>query len=168
MRRRDFITEAKPRLAAFVQGLQHSGWIVGQNIAIEYRWTGGNADSIRKYAKELVALNPDAILSHTSTALASFLQETRTIPIVFTGVTDPVGAGYVDSLAHPGGNATGFTLVRLSIGGKWLELLKEIDPRITRVLVLRDAAIAAGPALFGSHPDGGSIIRRRSSPARYT
>jgi putative ABC transport system substrate-binding protein len=142
--------EAKPRLAAFVQGLHHSGWIAGQNIAIEYRWAGGNTDSIRKYAKELVLLNPDVILSHTSTALASFLQETRTIPIVFTGVTDPVGAGYVDSLAHPGGNATGFTLYDYSIGGKWLELLKEIDPRITRVLVLRDAAIAAGPALFSS------------------
>jgi putative ABC transport system substrate-binding protein len=142
--------EAKPRLAAFVQGLHHSGLIVGQNIAIEYRWAGGNADSIRKYAKELVALNPAVILSHTSTALASLLQETRTIPIVFTVVADPVGAGYVDSLARPGGNATGFTTYDYSIGGKWLELLKEIDPRITRVAVLRDATIAAGPALFSS------------------
>jgi putative ABC transport system substrate-binding protein len=134
--------EAKPRLAAFVQGLHHSGLIVGQNIAIEYRWAGGNADSIRKYAKELVALNPAVILSHTSTALASLLQETRTIPIVFTVVADPVGAGYVDSLARPGGNATGFTTYDYSIGGKWLELLKEIDPRITRVAVLRDATIS--------------------------
>jgi putative ABC transport system substrate-binding protein len=141
---------SKPRLTAFVQGLQHSGWTVGQNIAIEYRWAGGNADYFRKYADELVSLNPDVILAHSSSALASLLQATRTIPIVFVIVADPVGAGYVDSLAHPGGNATGFTTYDYSIGGKWLELLKEIDPRIRRAMVFRDAAIAAGPALFSS------------------
>ena len=98
----------------------------------------------------MVALAPDVILSHASAAVASLLQATRTIPIVFTIVADPVGAGYVDSLAHPGGNATGFTVFDYSIGGKWLELLKEIDPRITRAVVLREAAIAAGPAQFGA------------------
>ena len=144
------ILSSKARLAAFVQGLQQLGWIIGQNVAIEYRWAGANADNIRRYAGELVALAPDVILSHASAAVASLLQATRTIPIVFTIVADPVGAGYVDSLAHPGGNATGFTVFDYSIGGKWLELLKEIDPRITRAVVLREAAIAAGPAQFGA------------------
>jgi putative ABC transport system substrate-binding protein len=142
--------EMVARVATFVQSLQHSGWIVGQNIAIEYRWAGDNNDSIRKSAEELVAHNPDVILSHTSAALASLLQASRTIPIVFTVVADPVGAGYVDSLAHPGGNATGFTVFDYSIGGKWLELLKEIAPRITRAAVLRDAGISLGPALLSS------------------
>ena len=142
--------ESKARLAAFVQGLQQLGWIVGQNVTIEYRWAGANADNIRRYAGELVALAPDVILSHASAAVASLLQATRTIPIVFTIVGDPVGAGYVDSLAHLGGNATGFSVFDYSIGGKWLELLKEIDPRITRAIVLREAAIAAGPAQFGA------------------
>ena len=118
--------ESKARLAAFVQGLQQLGWIIGQNVAIEYRWAGANADNIRRYAGELVALAPDVILSHASAAVASLLQATRTIPIVFTIVADPVGAGYVDSLAHPGGNATGFTVFDYSIGGKWLEYLRKL------------------------------------------
>jgi putative ABC transport system substrate-binding protein len=142
--------EMAARVATFVQSLQHSGWIVGQNIGIEYRWAGANSDGIRKSAEELVALNPDVILSHTSTALAALLQASRTTPIVFTIVADPVGAGYVDSLAHPGGNATGFTVFDYSIGGKWLELLKEIAPRITRAVVLRDTGVSLGPALLSS------------------
>jgi putative tryptophan/tyrosine transport system substrate-binding protein len=142
--------EMVARLSAFVQSLQHSGWIVGQNIGIEYRRARGISDSIRKFAEELVALNMDVILSHTSAALGSLLQASRATPIVFTVVADPVGAGYVDGLAHPGGNATGFTAYDYSIGGKWLELLKEIAPRTTRAVVLREAAIGAGPALFSS------------------
>ncbi|HXZ21308.1 MAG TPA: ABC transporter substrate-binding protein [Pseudolabrys sp.] len=142
--------EMATRVATFVQSLQHSGWIVGQNIAIEYRWAGDNNDSIRKSAAELVALNPDVILSHTSVGLESLLRASRTIPIVFTVVGDPVGAGYVDSLAHPGGNATGFTVLDYSIGGKWLELLKEIAPRTTRAAVLRDSGVSLGPALLSS------------------
>jgi putative ABC transport system substrate-binding protein len=142
--------EMVARLAAFVQSLQHSGWIVGQNIGIEYRWASGNSDRIRKSAEELVALNPDVILSHTSVGLESLLQASRTIPIVFTVVADPVGAGYVESLAHPGGNATGFTVFDYSIGGKWLELLKEIAPRTTRAVVLREAGVSLGPALLSS------------------
>jgi len=142
--------EMVTRVATFVQSLQHSGWIVGQNIGIEYRWAGGNSDSIRKSAEELVALKPDVILSHTSVGLESLLRASRTIPIIFTIVADPVGAGYVDSLAHPGGNATGFTVFDYSIGGKWLELLKEVAPRITRAVVLRDAGVSLGPALLSS------------------
>jgi putative tryptophan/tyrosine transport system substrate-binding protein len=141
--------EGQARLAAVAQGLQQSGWTVGQNVRVDYRWSGGNADNMRKYAAELVALAPDVILAHSSQAVAPLLQATRTVPIVFTAVSDPVGAGYVDSLARPGGNATGFLVWEYSIAGKWLELLKEIAPRVTRAAVLRESAIAAGPALFG-------------------
>jgi putative tryptophan/tyrosine transport system substrate-binding protein len=107
--------ESTPRLAAFAQGLQQSGWTIGQNVRVDYRWGGGNADNMRKYAMELVALAPDVILAHSSTAVVPLLQASRTIPIVFTALADPVGAGYVDSLARPGGNATGF-LVSLQVG----------------------------------------------------
>jgi putative ABC transport system substrate-binding protein len=141
--------EGQARLAAVAQGLQQSGWTVGQNVRVDYRWSGGNADNMRKYAAELVALAPDVILAHSSQAVAPLLQATRTVPIVFVAVSDPVGAGYVDSLARPGGNATGFLLWEYSIAGKWLELLKEIAPRVTRAAVLRESSIAAGPALFG-------------------
>src|SRR5262249_45359836 len=130
-------------------GLQQSGWTIGQNVRVDYRWGDGNADSMRKHAAELVALSPDVILAHSSAAVAPLLQVTRTIPIVFTGVTDPVGAGYVDSLARPGGNATGFVTYEYSMAGKFLELLKEIAPHVTRVAVLRESAIASGPAQFG-------------------
>jgi putative ABC transport system substrate-binding protein len=141
--------ESQARLAAFAQGLQQSGWTVGQNVRVDYRWSSGNADNMRKYAAELVALAPDVILAHSSAAVAPLLQATRTVPIVFTTVADPVGAGYVDSLARPGGNATGFLVWEYSIAGKWLELLKEIAPHVTRVAVLRESAIAAGPGQFG-------------------
>ena len=142
--------ESAPRLASFAQGLQQSGWTIGQNVRVDYRWRGSNADNMRKYAAELVALAPDVILAHSSSALAPLLQATRTIPIVFTIVADPVGAGYVDSLARPGGNATGFAWAEYSIGGKWLEMLKEIAPRVTRAAVLRDAALAVGTGQFGA------------------
>jgi putative tryptophan/tyrosine transport system substrate-binding protein len=142
--------ESQVRLAAFAQGLQQLGWSVGQNLQIDYRWGGGNAELMRKNATELIALAPDIILAHSSTALTPLLQATRTIPIVFTTVADPVGAGYVDSLARPGGNVTGFSNFEYTIGGKWLELLKEIAPRVTRVAVFRESAIAAGPGQFGA------------------
>ncbi len=125
------------------------GWIDGRNARIDTRWGVADADRIRKYAAELVALAPDVILANSSAALASLLQATRTVPIVFTAVADPVGAGYVDSLARPGGNATGFIVYEYSIAAKWLELLKEIAPHVTRAAVLRDSAIAAGPGQFG-------------------
>jgi len=141
--------EAQARLAAFAQGLQQSGWTIGQNVRVEYRFAGINPDDLRRHAAELVALAPDVILSQSSGALAPLLQATRSIPIVFTTVADPVGAGFVDSLARPGGNATGFTNFEYGIAAKWLELLKEIAPGVTRAAVLRESAIAAGPAQFG-------------------
>ena len=142
--------EGQARLAAFAQGLQQLDWTVGQNVQIDYRWASVNAEELRKYAAELVALKPDVILAHSSSAVEPLLQATRAVPIVFTNVADPVGAGYVDSLARPGGNATGFTVFEYAMGGKWLELLKEIAPHVTRAAVVRDSTIVAGPAEFGA------------------
>jgi putative tryptophan/tyrosine transport system substrate-binding protein len=142
--------EAQARLTAFVQGLQQLDWTVGRNVQVDYRWGGSNADNLRKHAAELVALAPDVILAHSSASVGPLLQATRTIPVVFTIVADPVGAGFVESLARPGGNATGFTNFEYAIAGKWLELLKEIVPTVTRVAVLRDTAIAAGPGQLGA------------------
>jgi putative tryptophan/tyrosine transport system substrate-binding protein len=141
--------EFQARITAFLQGLAQLGWLDGRNVRIDTRWGGADADRIRKYAAELVALAPDVILANSSAAVAPLLQATRSVPIVFTTVADPVGAGYVDSLARPGGNATGFIVFEYSIAAKWLQLLKEIAPGVTRVAVLRDSAIAAGPAQFG-------------------
>jgi putative ABC transport system substrate-binding protein len=129
---------------AFVRGLQQLGWTDGRNIRIDIRWAGGGADTNRRYAEELVALAPDVIMAAGNSSAGPLLKATRAIPIVFTIVPDPVGAGLVDSLARPGGNATGFTSFAYDIGGKWLELLKEIAPRVTRVAVIRDSTITAG------------------------
>jgi putative tryptophan/tyrosine transport system substrate-binding protein len=142
--------EARARLAAFMQALQQLGWTDGRNVRIETRWGGLNASDTRKFAAELAALAPDVILTMSSVTVAALLQATRTIPIVFTIVVDPVGAGYVDSLARPGGNATGFTVYEYSMSGKWPELLKEIAPSVTRAVVLRDPAIASGPGQFAA------------------
>jgi putative tryptophan/tyrosine transport system substrate-binding protein len=142
--------EGHARLTAFAQGLQQLGWTVGQNIHIDYRWGDGKADTMRKYAAELVALAPEVILANSSAAVSPLLQATRTVPIVFTSVTDPVGGGLVASLARPGGNATGLTIYEYSMSGKWLELLKEIAPRVTRAAVLRDPVFASGIGQFGA------------------
>jgi ABC-type uncharacterized transport system substrate-binding protein len=136
--------EGQARMAAFLQGLQQLGWTDGRNMRIDYRWAAGNADDVRKYAAELVAVGPDVILSTGSFTVGPMLRETRSVPIVFVHVPDPVGAGFVDSLARPGGNATGFTQFEYSTSGKWLELLKEMAPGVTRAAVIRDAAITAG------------------------
>jgi putative ABC transport system substrate-binding protein len=141
--------EYQARITAFLQGLAQLGWIDGRNARIDTRWGVADAERIRKYAAELVALAPDVIWVNSSPALAALLQATRTVPIVFTGVTDPVGAGFVDSLARPGSNATGFAVFEYGISAKWLELLKEIAPRVTRAAVLRETAVASGPAEFG-------------------
>jgi putative ABC transport system substrate-binding protein len=127
-------------MAAFLQGLAQLGWTDGHNVRIDTRWATGDADRGRRYAAELVALAPDVILASGSSILAPLLQATRTVPIVFTIVADPVGAGFVDSLAQPGGNATGFTTFEYSLSAKWLELLKQIAPGVTRAAILRDAA----------------------------
>jgi putative ABC transport system substrate-binding protein len=128
------------RIAAFAQALQQLGWTLGRNVQTDYRWGAGDADRIRRYAAELVALTPDVILASGTPSVASLQQTTRTVPVVFVSVVDPVGAGFVASLARPGGNATGFLMFEYGISGKWLELLKQIAPGVTRAAVLRDAA----------------------------
>jgi putative ABC transport system substrate-binding protein len=135
--------EGQARNTAFVQALQQLGWTDGRNARIDTRW-GTDAGSTRKYAAELVALAPDVILASASTATSALQQTTRTVPIVFVTVIDPVGAGYVESLARPGGNLTGFSLFEYGLSGKWLELLKEIAPGVTRVAVIRDTAVGSG------------------------
>jgi len=142
--------EAQARLAAFVQSLRELGMTEGRDVRIDIRWGAGNADSARKYAAELVALAPDIILASGGTVVGSLLQATGTIPIVFTQTGDPVGGGLVASLSRPGGNATGFTSTDYGMSGKWLELLKEIAPRVTRAAVLRDPAIPQGIGQFGA------------------
>src|SRR5437870_10151484 len=156
--------EFQARMTAFVQGLAQLGWLDGRNVRIDTRWGVADADRIRKYAAELVALAPDVILANSSAALASLLQATRTVPIVFTAVADPVGAGYVDSLARPGRNATGFMVWEISSSGKWLELLKEIAPSVTRVAVLRDPALASGTSQFAVIQAAAPSLRVEVSP----
>jgi putative ABC transport system substrate-binding protein len=142
--------EAQARNVVFEQSLQQLGWTVGRDLQIDYRSSGGEAASVRRYAAQLVALAPDAILTVGSVTIGPLQQATRTIPIVFVNVADPIGAGFVQSLARPGGNATGFTNFEYSMSGKWVELLKEIAPRVTRAAVLRDPTEAAGIGQFGA------------------
>jgi putative ABC transport system substrate-binding protein len=142
--------EGQARHAAFLQGLRELGWLEGRNLRVDYRGTAGDAGRARKYAAELVALAPDVILATGSAGLAPLLQVTRTIPIVFTIVPDPVGAGFADSLSRPGGNATGFSQFEYGSSGKWLELLKEIAPGVARVAVLREPGLTAAIAQFAA------------------
>ena len=135
-------------VGAFLQGLGQLGWTIGRNVRIDTRWATTNAAEIRRHAAELAALAPDVILASGTSTVGPLLQATRTVPIVFPTVVDPVGAGFVDSLARPGGNATGFLAFEYSLGGKWLELLKQIAPGVTRVAVLRDATIPSGTGQF--------------------
>jgi putative ABC transport system substrate-binding protein len=137
------------RYGAFLQGLQQSGWAIGRNVRIETRWALGPSD-LRRHAGELVALAPDVILANGGSAVTPLMQATRTIPIVFPVATDPVGAGFVDSLARPGGNVTGFMNFEYGMGGKWLELLKQVVPKLTRVAVLRDPALGSGTSQFAA------------------
>ena len=140
--------ESVARRAVFEQALQALGWTAGRNLRIDYRWTGNDRAVIQKFATELVALAPDVILTSGNFIMAPMLQAARTIPIVFTQVIDPVGSGFVESMARPGGNVTGFTQFEYSLAGKWLELLKEIAPRVTRVAVLRDPTRGPGIGQF--------------------
>ena len=142
--------EAQSRHTAFVQELQALGWTAGRNVQIDVRWAASNVERARKPAAELLALAPDVILTSGGSPLVASQQATRTVPIVFTQLTDPVGSGFVESLARPGANVTGFTLFEFNTSGKWLELLKEIAPHLTRVAVLRDVALPSGMGQFAS------------------
>src|SRR5271169_4958900 len=150
--------EDQARNAAFLQGLQPLGWTVGRNLQIDYRWGAGDTDRNRKNAAELVALAPDVILATGTPTLAPLLQATHIVPIVFVQVADPVGAGFVESLARPGGNATGFSTIDYGISGKWLELLKEIAPNVTRVAVLRDDTASSGIGQWAGIQAGASLL----------
>ncbi|MFZ1193538.1 MAG: ABC transporter substrate-binding protein [Pseudolabrys sp.] len=142
--------EYQARMVAFLQGLQQLGWSEGRNVRIDTRWAAGDANLIRKYVAELIALAPDVILAPGNTTVGPLLQATRAVPIVFTTLLDPVGAGFVESLARPGGNATGFIAFEYGLSGKWLELLKQIAPSLTRVAILRDPTTAAGIGQFAA------------------
>jgi putative ABC transport system substrate-binding protein len=156
--------EWQTRVTALRQVLQQLGWTDGGNVRIDIRWAGGNVDDSRKYAAELVALAPDVILAVGGSVVGSLLQATRTVPIVFTHTPDPVGAGFVASLARPGGNATGFLMFEYGLSGKWLDLLKEIAPGVTRVAVLRDPTIASGIGQFGAIQSTAPSLRLEASP----
>ena len=149
--------EGQARTKVFEQTLQQLGWTVGRDLKIETRQIGADLDSLRRYATELVALAPDVIFSIGSVTVASLKQATRTIPIVFMNVTDPVGAGIVESMAHPGGNITGFSNFEYSMCGKWAELLKQIAPNVTRALVFRDPTSAAGIGQFAASSIGSAV-----------
>ena len=142
--------EQLQRITALMQALQELGWTVGRNLRVDYRFGAGDSDRIRKYAAELVALAPDVVLASGGTTVTPLQQQSRAIPIVFVNVTDPVSGGFVESLARPGGNATGFLALEYSMSGKWLELLKQVAPRITRVAVVRDLTLAAGSGQLGA------------------
>ena len=143
-------SEAPIYLTAFTDALRERGWPIGQGVQIDARWTAGDQGLLRRYAQELVGLDPDVILIAGGSHVVPVQQLTRTVPIVFVQVTDPVGGGYVESLSHPGGNTTGFTVFEFDIGAKWLELLKQVAPRTTRVAVLRDPRNPSGTGLFGA------------------
>ena len=142
--------EGQTRLAAFRQGLQQFGWIDGRNVHLDVRWGAGDAERIRRFSAELVALRPDVIFASASNTVAALQRATRTVPIVFVAVIDPVGAGFVESMARPGGNSTGFVTFEYAIAAKWLELLKEVAPTVTRAAVLRDPTYAAGIGQFAA------------------
>jgi putative tryptophan/tyrosine transport system substrate-binding protein len=156
--------DGQPRLAAFLNGLQALGWTDGRNVRIDLRWGAGDAERSRNYVTELVALGPDVILASGDHPVMALQQATRTVPIVFAMVADPVGAGFVESLAHPGGNTTGFTLYEYNMSGKWLELLKEIAPGVKRVAVIREAGTAAGTGQFTGVQAGAPGLGLELSP----
>jgi putative ABC transport system substrate-binding protein len=156
--------DAQASITAFQRGLEPLGWSVGRNVRIDYRWGLGDAGNIRKYAEELVALAPDVILASGNSTIVSLLQATRAVPIVFVNVADPVGSGFVDSLARPGGNATGFVQFEYNLSAKWLELLKEIAPGVTRAAVLRDPALVSGIGQFAVIQSAAPSVGMEVSP----
>ena len=162
-------SDEQARLTAFLQGLEEWGWSDGRNVRIDVRWSAADPDRRRRYAAELVALSPDVILTSAPPSIRAMQQATRTVPIVFAGVIDPVGAGFVASLARPGGNTTGFALLDYGTNGKWLELLKEIAPQLKRVAVLREPDIASGigqlAVIQSAAPSFGVEVRPVVSPS---
>ncbi len=156
--------EAADSVGAFVQGMGEAGWRIGDNVRIEYRYSAGNPEAFRKYASELVALAPDVILAASTLSVVTLQQFSRSIPIVFTLVADPVGAGIVENLAKPGGNATGFMVAEYSVGGKWLELLKQLVPKLKRVGVVRHSGNPAGIAQFGAIQSAAASLGMVASP----
>src|SRR5262245_49557687 len=156
--------EYQARVGAFLQALGQLGWTIGRNVQIDTRWAAANAAEVRRYAAELVAVAPDVILAHGASTVGPLLQATRVLPIVFTVISDPVAGGFVDSLARPGGNATGFMASEYGIAAKWLELLKEMAPNVTRVAILRDPAIPTGPAQFGIIQVAAASLRVELTP----
>jgi len=156
--------DMQARFAAFQQALRELGWTQGRNVQIEYRFASGDPDNIRRHAAELIALAPDVLLVSGAASMPIVLQATRTVPIVFTSVVDPVGAGFVDSMARPGGNATGFAMLEFSMSSKHLELLKEIAPWVTRAAILRDGAISAGTGQFGAIQSAAPSLRMDVTP----
>ena len=150
MNRSEGDPEGQPRLAAFRQALEQLGWKEGRNIRVDVRWGEDKVDLERKYAAELVALKPEVILASGTMSVSALQALSRTVPIVFAAVADPVGAGFVESMARPGGNATGFMIYEYSLGAKFLELLREIAPNVTRGGIIRDPAITAGIGLWGA------------------
>ena len=156
--------ETTEDVGAFAQGLAELGWTIGRNVRIEYRYAANDPETIRKYAKEMVALAPDVVLAAGTPSVAALQQSSRSIPIVFTTVTDPVGAGFVDSLAKPGGNITGFMLSEYSLNAKLLELLKQIEPSVRRAAVLRDSLNPAGMAQYGTIQAVASSVGVEVSP----
>jgi len=172
--------EGQARITAFAQGLQQLGWTVGRNLRIDYRWAAGDVERSRKYGAELVALGPDVILASGGPPVVALHQATRTVPIGFTLIADPVGAGVVDSLARPGGNVTGFAWAEFGFGAKWLELLKEIAPRVKRAGVIREAATASGAGQFAAIQTGAPALgvelsaigvgdrQRSNAPSRHS
>jgi len=156
--------EGQTRIAAFLQMLQELGWTVGRNVQIDTRWAPGDAERVRKYAAELVALAPDVILTNGATSVRALQHATSTVPIVFVQVSDAVGGGFVEGLARPGGNATGFTLAEYSTSGKWVELLKQIAPHVTRAAVLRDRTSPTGLGQFGAIQSAAQSLGVELSP----
>jgi ABC-type uncharacterized transport system substrate-binding protein len=157
-------SDMQARFAAFENALQELGWTKGRNVQIDYRFASGNPENIRRHAVELVDLTPDVIVTGGAAAVPTVLQATRAIPLVFTNVVDPVGAGFVDSLARPGGSATGFSMLEYSMSAKWLELLKEIAPSVTRVAVLRDPTLTAGTGQLGAIQSAAPSLRMDVTP----
>ncbi len=156
--------EGQARIAALQQALRQLGWTEGGNVRIDIRWGEDDIDLERKYAAELVALAPDIILASGTVSMTALQHVARTLPCVFTGVTDPVGAGFVSSLAQPGGNATGFMLYEYGLSGKWLELLKQVAPNVTRAAILRDPTNPAGIAVFGAIRATAQVLGMEVSP----